>query len=424
MKAPRIELICVGSELLLGRVNTHAARLGLELAKIGLSIAREHTVPDDNAIMRQTFSEALRRADIVISAGGLGPTFDDFTRDTWSAVTRRPMKPNPALAADIRRKFAVRGLEMPPANLRQALVLRGAIPIRNASGTAPGQILSLGRKTLVMLPGPARELFPMFEKSVVPELRRRHRNLHTRLKTFLIAGVPESKVDQMIRPLIDSLPVFPGCTVVHGILASHSLITVKFRVEGIRAAAVDDAARIVTAAFRQVLRPILVGEDEERLEYLVGSLLEKRKESVVTAESCTGGLLAKMFTDRSGSSSYYLEGLITYSNAAKSKRLGVPPALIKRQGAVSDEVARAMAAGARRTLKATYGLSITGVAGPAGGTRDKPVGLVYIACAAPDMVTSKRFTFRGDRHWIRQRSSVMALDLLRQAIVRRAGQRA
>jgi nicotinamide-nucleotide amidase len=420
VKAPRVELVCIGSELLAGKVNTHAAALGIKLADIGLSIAREHTVPDNRAVMRQTFAEALRRSDVVISAGGLGPTFDDVTRDVWSEVTRRPMTEDAALVADIRRKFISRGLQMAPANLRQAQVLRGARSIPNPNGTAPGQYLLLGRKTLILLPGPARELFPMFETFVLPRLRTRHRNLHSRLKTFLIAGVPESQVDQMIRPLVDKYRRVGGCTIVHGILASHSLITVKFRVEGSGRAAVDAVARRLAGEFRTVLKAIVVGEDEERMENIVGVMLARRKETVAVAESCTGGLVSRMITDRPGSSNYFLEGAVTYTNSAKTRRLGVRPALFTRHGAVSEEVARAMATGIRRSSRATYGLSITGIAGPGGGTREKPVGLVHIACAAPGKITSKRFTLKGDRSWIRQRSSVMALDLLRQAIVRRA----
>jgi len=420
MKKPRVELVCVGSELLAGKVNTHAASLGIMLADIGLSIAREHTIPDDRNVMRQTFAEALRRSDVVISAGGLGPTFDDFTRDVWSEVTRRPMKEDTALAADIREKFRSRGLDMPPANLRQALVLKGANPITNKNGTAPGQFLTMGRKTLVLLPGPARELFPMVESVVLPGLRRRFQNRHSRLKSFLIAGVPESRVDQMIRPLVDRFQIIDGCDIIHGILASQSLITVKFRVEGTRRSTVDAVTRRVAGAFRALLKDIAVGEDEEKMENIVGALLSRRKETVALAESCTGGLVAKMLTDRAGSSVYFLEGAVTYSDAAKTRRLDVPSALIKRRGAVSEEVARAMAEGVRRSGRATYGVAITGLAGPGGGTKAKPVGLVFVACADPDHTYSKQFTLNGDRSWIRQRSAVMALDLLRQSIIRRA----
>ena len=419
MKTPHVELICVGSELLAGKVNTHAAALGIKLSDIGLSIAREHTVPDDRAIMRQTFAEALRRSDVVISAGGLGPTFDDFTRDVWSEVTRRPMKESSALARDIRKKFSSRGIEMPPANLRQALVLKGAVPIANTNGTAPGQYLVTGGKTLILLPGPTRELFPMVEAVVLPRLRRRFRNLHSRLKTFLIAGVPESRVDQMIRPLVDKYQRIGTCTVAHGILASQSLITVKFRVEGSGRAAVDAGARRVAAEFRAVLKDIAVGEDEEKMENIVGAMLKRRRETVALAESCTGGLVSKMITDRPGSSAYFVEGAVTYSDEAKTRRMGVPAAVLKRHGAVSEEVARAMAEGMRRSSGSTYGISITGVAGPAGGTKGKPVGLVHIACAGPAETTSKRFSLKGDRSWIRQRSAVLALDLLRQTIARR-----
>lgn len=417
MKKPRLEVVCVGSELLAGRVNTHAAALGVALADIGLVIAREHTVPDDRALMRETFREVLKRADIIISCGGLGPTFDDFTREMWSEATRRPMAEDAALVKDIRQKFASRGIAMPPANVNQAMVLRGARPIRNPNGTAPGQLLRLGRKTLIILPGPTRELFPMFKADALPYLRAHYRNLHSRLKTFLIAGVPESKVDQIIRPLVEKYERLKGCDIIHGILASQSLITVKLRVEGKSPAAVNAALRQVAGEFRKVLKPMAVGEDEDQMENIVGALLTDRHETVALAESCTGGLISKMITDRAGSSAYFPEGAITYANEAKT-RIGVPRRLIERYGAVSEEVALAMAESIRRHAGTTYGLSVTGVAGPDGGTPDKPVGLVYVGCASPEGAVAKKFNLRGDRGWIRQRSAVLALDLLRQTILR------
>lgn len=423
MSTPHIEMICIGTELLNGRVNTHTARLGIRLADIGLSITREHTIPDDPQVMRQTFAEALRRSDVVISAGGLGPTFDDLTRDVWSKVTKRPLQDNRRLAVEIEKKFTSRGLTMPPANLRQAQVLKGAAIIPNANGTAPGQYLELGRQVLVLLPGPDRELFPMLQSFVLPRLRRRYRNTHARLKSFLMVGVPESRIDQMVRPLVERYERLNGCDIIHGILASQSLITVKFRVEGARRSTVDATARKLAGEFRRVLGSLVVGEDEDRMENIIGPLLARRKETLATAESCTGGLIGKMITDRAGSSDYFIEGMVTYANRAKTRRLGVPPVLLRRYGAVSEPVARAMAEGVRRAARTTYGVAVTGVAGPGGGTREKPVGLVYVACAAPDVTTAKKFTLKGDRAWIRQRSAVMALDLLRQAIVRRAGSR-
>lgn len=415
MKSPRVEVVCIGSELLTGRVNTHASYLGTRLGQLGLSVAREHTVPDDEPIMVEACREAFRRADIVISCGGLGPTFDDLTREVWSRVTGRALRANASLARDIRSKFSARGLRMPPANLRQALVLRGAAPIRNQHGTAPGQFLRMGGKILILLPGPSRELYPMVESTLLPRLSRLfHR--HARLKTFLIAGVPESRVDELVRPLVDSRQRVGSCRVIHGILASHSLITVKFRVEGPTPSSVESVHRRLCGEFRQVLGALVIGEDEERIENVVGDLLVRRGRTVALAESCTGGLVSKMLTDRAGSSRYMAEGVVAYSNAAKTRHLGVPARHFRKggAGAVSGPVARAMAEGVRTRAGADYGVAITGIAGPGGDGSRKPVGLVFIACASRRGTVVKQFRFKGDRAWIRERSAVMALDLLRQ----------
>ncbi|MBV9080863.1 MAG: hypothetical protein JO102_07065, partial [Elusimicrobia bacterium] len=285
MKNPRIELVCVGSELLSGKVNTHAAYYGVQLAALGLNVAREHTVPDDEEIMLETFREAFRRSDVVITAGGLGPTFDDVTREVWSRVTRRPLRQNAALAAGLRRKFALRKIEMAPANLRQAAVLRGADVIPNANGTAPGQYLRLGRKVLVLLPGPTREMTPMFQDFVLPRLRKLYRNFHARLKTFLIVGVPESRVDHLIRPIVEKTARIGRCRVLHGILASQSVVTLKFRVEGDDRRRVDAAYRSLTRDFRKILGSMVAGEDEDSLENIVGELLARRRATVAVAES-------------------------------------------------------------------------------------------------------------------------------------------
>ncbi len=420
MAAPRIEIICVGTELLTGRVNTHTAYIGLKLAELGLSIHREHTLPDDEAVMREAFREALKRADIVFSCGGLGPTFDDITRDMWSSVTGRKLRPNASLARDIQAKFAARKLVMPSANLRQADVLTGAVPLFNPNGTAPGQFLKMGRKVLFLLPGPGRELYPMFENIVMPRLKRLFVSNHSKLKTFLIAGVPESRIDQLVRPLVEKYQRVDGCLVTHGILASHSLITVKFRVEGRQLPVVKKAFQKLTIEFRRCLKDFAIAEDEEAIEDVVGALLASRNETLALAESCTGGLISKMLTDRPGASAYMMSGVVAYSNAAKTRALGVPARLFSRRGpgAVSEAVARAMAEGARQRANTDFGLSVTGVAGPrADGA--KPVGLVFIGCASRTKTVVKQFNFNGDRAWIRQRSAVTALDILRQHVLGR-----
>lgn len=417
MSSPRIEIICVGTELLTGKVNTHAAYFGRKLGEIGFSIAREHTVGDDEGTMSELFSEAFRRADIVLCAGGLGPTFDDITRDVWSKVLRRPLSENPALVRDIEKKFRSRGFPMPPTNRRQAHVLKGAEPITNPNGTAPGQFLKAGKKILALLPGPTREMVPMFEKDIVPRLRRGYSKTHLKTKIYLIVGAPESHIDQLIRPFVERFGTFEGCRITHGILASQSVVSVKFTVEGRSKSIVQRVVRTLSREAGLLLKPYVFGEDEATLEGVIGNLLRGRRQTVACAESCSGGLIAKMLTDQSGSSDFFVEGVVSYRNDSKRRRLGVKKATLAKEGAVSHEVAKQMAEGLRRAAKTTYALSVTGIAGPTGGSKQKPVGLVYIGCAGPKRTLVKEFHFSGERAWIRHRSAMMALDLLRRELI-------
>lgn len=413
----RVEVVCIGTELLTGRVNTHVAYLGEKLPLVGLSIAREHTVSDDPALMEETFREAWRRSDIVISAGGLGPTFDDITRDVWSNVTGRKLKLHAHLVNAIEEKFRRRNLTMPPMNRRQGLVLTGGEAIQNDHGTAPGQILEVRGKILVLLPGPSRELYPMFEKFVLPRFKRLFPNLHSDQRALNIVGIAESRVDQAVRPLVARSAKWKGYRVTHGILASQSIVTVKFLVEGRDPEGVRSAADSLEEKMRARLKDWVFGSGADTLPGVVGKLLRARKRTVAVAESCTGGLLGKLLTDVAGSSEYFVEGVVTYSNRSKVKRLGVPARVIETKGAVSPETARAMALGLKKTSGADIAVSITGVAGPDGGTPEKPRGHVYIGCAGPKRTVVQEFHFDGDRAWVRHRSALMALDLLRRELL-------
>jgi nicotinamide-nucleotide amidase len=416
MKSIRVEVVCVGSELLANRVNTHAVYLGGQLLGLGLAIAREHTVGDDEKLMEEVFRDAARRADVVICCGGLGPTYDDVTRDVWARVVKRPLRFQPDLLADIADKFRKRGLRMAPKNKRQAFLLTGAEVIPNPNGTAPGQYLRRGEKIFVLLPGPARELAPMMESFVAPRLRALFPGRVSREKSFHLIGVPESTVDHWVRPIVRRTARVNGCRVTHGILASQSIITVKFKVEGRSAAAVEGAVKRVGDQLRKPLVRHLFGEDGDTLESVVAARLVATGKTVATAESCTGGLIAKILTDQPGASTYFIEGLVTYANTSKERRVGVRRSTLRAHGAVSAEVAREMAAGLRRSAKTDFAISVTGVAGPAVGTPEKPVGLVYVGVAGPDRVRVTEFRFTGDRAWIRHRAALMALDILRQEL--------
>jgi nicotinamide-nucleotide amidase len=414
---PRIDIVCIGTELLTGKVNTHTAALGEILASIGLSLSREQTVGDDRALMERVFRETLRDADVIFSCGGLGPTFDDITREAWSSVLKRPLKLNAELVRDIEKKFKARGLQMPPMNKRQAQVLQGAEVIPNLNGTAPGQYLSVGKKILILLPGPTRELFPMIENFVVPRLRSIYTSSFLVNKSFLSVGIPESQIDQAVRPLVKKYQTLENCRITHGILASQSIVTVKLTVEGKKERDVQQVVERLSKEFRKCIGGSLFGEDRDTLPAVIGELLRAKNKKLAVAESCTGGLIAKLLTDEPGSSDYFVEGVITYANASKQKRLGVASSTLLKNGAVSEEVAREMAKGLKKSTRVDYTLSVTGIAGPAGGSPAKPVGLVYIGCSGPRGTSVKKFQFSGDREWIRHRAALMALDFLRKELI-------
>jgi len=416
MKKPRVELICVGTELLSGRVNTHTALIGRKLSTIGLEIAREHAVGDDRRLMRETFSEAWKRSEVILTAGGLGPTFDDLTRNVWSEVTRRPLIHENDLVREIERKFASRKIFMPPENVRQGYLLKGADPIPNSFGTAPGQFLKAGRKILVLLPGPSLELRPMLENFVLPKLKASLPNLFSVERSFHSIGFPESTINHQIEPMVNQYPRLLGCTITHGILASQSIITVKFRVDGKDPNKVRRAADFISRKYKDALGDIFFGEDDDTLPQVIAKLLTSKRKTLAVAESCTGGLLSKMITDVSGASKYFLEGIVTYSNKSKMNKLGVKSKILKFFGAVSAETAGEMARGLKRTSGADYTLSVTGIAGPTGGSKEKPVGLVFIGYSGPKDSLVQRFLFRGDREFIRQRAALMALEQLRKGI--------
>jgi nicotinamide-nucleotide amidase len=417
-RPPRIEVICVGSELLTSRVNSHTVAIGQMLARIGLSITRGHVVGDDVATMREIFSEALRRADVVLCAGGLGPTFDDLTREIWARVTGHPLRFHPDLLVDIRAKFRARGLSMPPRNRQQAFAMKDAHVLNNPLGTAPGQLLRAGKKILALLPGPTRELVPMFENAVLPELRSSFPNLFIAQKAFLIFGMSESRIDQMIRPWVAKNQRVDGCVVEHGILASNAIITVKLKVSGANEQTVLAVRDALAAQARRRLSAYIFGEDNDTLDSVVTHELKRQKKMIAVAESCTGGLIAKTLTDAAGASDIFLEGVVTYHNSSKRKRLGVAAKTLLDHGAVSEQTALEMARGVKRTSGADIGVSVTGIAGPTGGTTDKPIGLVWIGIADDRGAKAHEFRFAGDRATIRQRSAQNVFNLLRKELTR------
>ena len=398
----RAAWIAVGTELLgTERLDTNALVVTALLRRFGVELRRKAVVGDAEEDLVRELVPLLGDYELVVVCGGLGPTADDVTRDAVARACGRSMVFEPAVVADIEEKFRRIGRRMPEVNTRQAHRLEGAELLANARGTAPGQRLEERGTTIFLLPGPPRELEPMLAESVV----------------LKVACIPESEVEERIAPSYAEL----GRENVT-VLAKPGEIRVEFTARG---AAAERAAAVAHA--RQILRGLLgeavFSEQDEELEAVVGGLLRNAGATVATGESCTGGLVASRLTAVAGSSDYVLGGVVAYANAAKEALLGVPAETLRAHGAVSEPVARALAEGARRTLGADYGIGITGVAGPGGGTEAKPVGTVHVAIAGPatdgaSTVTHREVRFPGDRARVRWQTSQLALELLRRELLR------
>ena len=413
------EVIAIGTELLLGFiVNTDTAFLGRTLAELGIHCYHQVTVGDNPTRLEAAIRTALRRAELVITCGGLGPTVDDVTLETIARATDRRLVLNRSILRQIRRRFARQGIRMPSSNRRQALLPEGAVAFPNAFGTAPGFLLPLrqttGERLLVALPGPPTELIPMVQRHLIPRLRRHAGRSILRSRTLKVTGLSESEVDSKIADLL----ALKGPVTV-GIYAHPGQVDLRITACGNGPLAAQRRIRRVERQIRSRLGPLIFGADDETLEGVVGILLKNRRKTLAVAESCTGGLLAHRITQISGSSSYFHGGVVAYSNDLKGSTLSVKPALLKRSGAVSAPVARAMAQGVRRLTSSDLGIAITGIAGPTGTTRTKPVGLTYLALSSAKGVASRRHLFSGDRAVVKFKASQAALNLLRLHLLSR-----
>ena len=405
-----VEVINTGTEILLGSVlNTHVGTLAQGLFPLGLRIERQVTVPDGDAI-REALAVAMARADIVIITGGLGPTTDDITREIAAELLGRPLLHNDEILRVIAARFALRGLELTERVARQAQVPKGATVLPNDNGTAPGLYLtseSGGRTVhLFLLPGPPRELKPMFEQSVLPILRKivPAGAVHE-CRLYHVLGMGESNVEALVGEQLLSIP---GLEL--GYCARPG--EVDIRCIG-PATALEAAEKVVVEA----LGSSIVTRDGRNLEQAVVEALTRRAQTLATAESCTGGGLANRVTNVSGASAVFLAGYITYANEAKTRDLGVDAALIAEHGAVSPQVAAAMAEGALRRAGADWALATTGIAGPSGGTSTKPVGTVCIALARRNgSTTVEQHRFFRDREVFKDLAARTALALLLQAL--------
>lgn len=410
----RVELVNTGTELLLGdTINTNAAWIGQRLAALGIQVTRQTIVPD-GAVIRVAIAEAAQRSDVVLVSGGLGPTNDDLTRESAAELLSLEMELNEGVMQHLNEYFAKRNKPVSEATQRQAMVPRGAVVLPNSFGTAPGLYFpaELGAPLgwnahIFLLPGPPRELKPMVEHEVETRLREWLPDGASRRVLYLkVTGVGESDIVEAVETQLEAIKGLDlGYCIRNG--------DVDVRLAGSQTA-VDEAAGIVRGA----LGDCIVSEDRRIIEEVIVELLSQRNEWLSTAESCTGGTIASRITDVGGSSRVFGHGWVTYANEAKQQHLGVPAELFEQYGAVSEEVARAMAEGALKKSGADHALSVTGIAGPTGGTPDKPVGTAWIALASKNAPTwtQKRFS-PGARDRFKLLTSQAALEMLRRRLM-------
>ena len=415
----RAVIIAVGSELLTpSRMDTNSLFVTQRLDELGVRVRYKAVVGDRRDELADTLQLALSRADLVVISGGLGPTDDDITRETVAAVCGLPLEEDEAVVASIQARFSARGLPMPAINRRQALVPRGAAALANAKGTAPGLWIERSGAACVALPGPPRELRPMFDAVARERIAPRSGGHGIFRRVIRVTGRTESHVDEITCPVYSRWRSGP-VPIETSILASLGQIELHLAARGATADAAVRALDEATAELAGVLGRDLVSSDGAQLEAVVGRMLQERAARVAVAESCTGGLVASRLTDVAGSSACVHAGWVVYSNEAKVALLGVDAASIAAHGAVSEPVARALATGARERGGVEYAIAVTGIAGPGGGSPDKPVGTVYVALAGPDgLQRVRRLSLPGEREQVKFQASQAALDLLRRALLR------
>ena len=402
-------IVTIGNELLNGHTtDTNTTYICQQLLSIGIPVVSVYTVGDEISKIVLALKRAAEDADIVIATGGLGPTDDDITRQAFAEFLNVKLQLDSRLLEDIRRYFEERNLVMPERNAIQAHIPQGAEPVENPLGTAPGICARTGNKILFSLPGVPFEMKQMFEATILPRLRKQGGGRFVVIKKIRCFGDGESVIAEKLgnlmarqrNPLINS-------TVSSGVITLHVVASGQDEKQA------QEMAERDIDNLRSILRELVYGIDEQTLPEVVGQLLTDNKKTIATAESCTGGLVAKMLTDIPGSSAYFTQGWVTYSNKAKIEQLGVPQELIEKYGAVSEEVASAMAQHARQKAQTDYSIAITGIAGPSGGTEQKPVGLVYICVCSDNICQTRRFLFSQSRDIIRNRAALTALNMLR-----------
>ena len=415
--AVNAEIIAVGSELLTPhRQDTNSLFITQKLNDIGVEVRFKCIVGDDHEDLVAAAKLAMRRSDIIIFSGGLGPTEDDLTRESVAEALGLTLKRDPQIIGRLEERFAQRGYKFFPNNAKQADVLANATVLPNKMGTAPGQWIS-GKydgqdRILILLPGPPYELKPLFEAECIPRLRARVPAQHIAMRTLKMAMIPESQVDARVAPIYKTYK-----DIETTILAGGGEIQLHLRCRKDSAEEAEARVEELAEKIEDEMGDAIFSRKGETIEQIVSYLLQMRGMTLATAESCTGGLLAERITSLAGSSRHFLGGAVVYSNELKTQFANVPKELIDKHGAVSPEVAKALAEGIRKRCLSSYGVGITGVAGPAGGTEQKPVGLVYIALAGDEGTQVVERNFPGDRARIRQFATQQALEMIRRALL-------
>ena len=408
----RCEILSTGDEVLTGMIaDTNAAFLADQMGSLGFEVLRHSTVGDDRAILEETFRALGARADVVLCTGGLGPTVDDLTTEVAASILGVGMKLDEPALAYMEGLWKNRGRPMPENNRKQAMLPESADVLTNPIGTAPGFSVKIGNAHFFFMPGVPREMKRMFAEQVIPRLQKLQPDPTVfDVRVYRSFGLTESAADQALAGLESA---FPGVKL--GFRAHFPEIQIKLTVKG---PDITAARARLEAAAEEVKKRIgpNIFSDGEAIEAVIGAALRRDQATVSTVESCTGGMIAQLITNVPGASDYFDRGFITYSEASKRDLVNVPEAVIAEHGVVSEECARAMAEGARSVARTTYAISVTGIAGPGGGTSDKPVGLVYIGLAGPRETIVRRINWPGQREQIRSIAAMVGLDLLRRAL--------
>lgn len=409
----KAEIIAIGSELLTpDRMDTNSLYLTEKLNSVGIDLNAKFVVGDDEVALEQILRDALNRVDLVVATGGLGPTEDDISKKVFARVFKKPLVLDETILHKLEERFHSRGLKMTPNNARQALVPAGAQVLENDQGTAPGLWFEGKGKQAIMLPGPPHEMRAVFESRCLPRLAEMSKGLRIHKRVFKVTGLTESACDARVAPIYSSYK-----NPVTTILASPGEIEIHLKAIATTDGEAEALLEELADKIEMELGDHVFSRRGESLEQIVGMYLTMRQATVSVAESCTGGLVSERLTRVPGSSAYFLSGVVCYSDVAKTKLADVPPLLIEMNGAVSREVAIGLAEGIRKRTDSTYGIGVTGIAGPSGGSNAKPVGLVHIAVSDEMQVEHREAKFPGDRQRVRWWASQLALDILRRKLI-------